>query len=470
MRESAQRVLVGLALTLCLLAPTATAKENKKPLLEKELQARVETAIDKGAEWLVAQQGEDGMFRERPAGAPAGQAFAHPQSFGHTALATLTLAHCGYGTDQPVIQRAIKYLRENYKKLIDSKDHLGSSASYSLSILVMALHQLYASPPKETGKPSRYAEPKVNPCKYPDWARELMTEIVEWILKKWNRKALFSYPHGGGMPGGIKMPGVADVEINANGDMSNTQYALLAIWAGTRCGYRLDKKTLFRIADVLLAAQQRTGPKVRRRSDPKPETSGRYAGSKRKAHDIARGFGYGHEVNDFDTCSGSMTTGGLSSLVVVHDLLKKLPKQKKKAERSALKKRVAEVEQAVWDAIAWLGENYTVDENPGADRMWEKGLWHCYYLYGLERACVLAGKRYLAGNDWYADGAKLLVDAQKPDGCWQRQEAAYVQVDTCFAILFLKRAALRTEGPKRPVITGTPGERLKPEGRNKPGK
>ncbi len=464
------RVLLGIALA-CVLAPVSFA-ESEKPLLEAALQKRVEQAIDKGAEWLISKQVEDGSFSIMPTGVAGAHPLMAQRVFGPSALATLTLAHCGYGPDQPVIQRAVAYLRENYKTLIDSKDHLGTSASYALSIVVMVLHQLYASPPKEDGKPSRYAKPKVNPCKYPDWARALMTEIVEWILTKWNRKALFSYPHGGGggLPGGVKLPGVADVEVNANGDMSNTQYALLAIWAGTRCGYRLDEETLFRIADVLLAAQQRTGPKVPRRPDPKPEAQGRYAGSKRKGHDIARGFGYGHEADDFRPCTGSMTAGGLSSLVIVHDLLKKVAKPKTRTKRTALKKRLAEVEQSVWDAIAWLSEHYTVDENPGADdQAWEKGIWHYYYLYGLERACVLAGKRYLGKHDWYADGAQLLVDAQLARGSWKPGKGQEL-VDTCFAILFLKRAALRTEGPKRPVITGTPGEKLKPRDRDEPGK
>ncbi|MCP5069273.1 MAG: hypothetical protein GY946_22135 [bacterium] len=208
---------------------------------------------------------------------------------------------------------------------------------------------------------------------------------------------------------------------------------------------------------------------MRRSPDPKPEVTGRYAESKRSAQDHARGFGYIDTVFEEGDCTGSMTAGGLSSLVVVHDLLKKVPKKlKNKAHRAEVKKYLKETEQSVWDAIAWLSANYTVEENPGSGKngMWKPSEWHYYYLYGLERACVLAGKRYLAKSDWYADGAELLVDAQKEAGQWQPQARSMPLVDTCFALLFLKRAALRTDGPKRPVITGTPGERLDP---TKPG-
>ena len=87
------------------------------------------------------------------------------------------------------------------------------------------------------------------------------------------------------------------------------------------------------------------------------------------------------------------------------------------------------------------------------------GQWHYYYLYGLERACVIAGKRYLGDHEWYLEGARLLVDAQRDDGSWssgQRTQfappdgasaAAPAIVDTCFALLFLQRASLRPRAP-----------------------
>ena len=39
-----------------------------------------------------------------------------------------------------------------------------------------------------------------------------------------------------------------------------------------------------------------------------------------------------------------------------------------------------------------------------------------YYLWSLERVCVALGLRLLDGFDWYAAGARILLDQQQPDG------------------------------------------------------
>ena len=41
-----------------------------------------------------------------------------------------------------------------------------------------------------------------------------------------------------------------------------------------------------------------------------------------------------------------------------------------------------------------------------------------YYLWSLERVCVALGLRSLDGFDWYAHGARILVDRQEDDGGW----------------------------------------------------
>ena len=50
----------------------------------------------------------------------------------------------------------------------------------------------------------------------------------------------------------------------------------------------------------------------------------------------------------------------------------------------------------------------------------------------------------LIGNhDWYFDGARKLLEAQRPDGSWDASHFKKPTWDTCFAILFLKRATRR---------------------------
>jgi hypothetical protein len=83
----------------------------------------------------------------------------------------------------------------------------------------------------------------------------------------------------------------------------------------------------------------------------------------------------------------------------------------------------------------WIGRNFSVSENPKRDDKKH----HYYYLYGLERAGVLVGVQYFTGRDWYVEGATYLLAQQKPNGSWAEGATGSVN-DTCFAILFLKRA------------------------------
>jgi hypothetical protein len=165
----------------------------------------------------------------------------------------------------------------------------------------------------------------------------------------------------------------------------------------------------------------------------------------RREEDRARGFGY----TPGDPATGSMTTGGLSSLLTLKAVL-----DEQGMLEPALRRRL---DQAAWDAIAWLARHYDLTTNPPVG-----ALWHYYYLYGLERALVIAQKRLLGSHDWWSEGARLLVAAQTEDGAWRPPSpllgfggpggpgaAPYdtALLDTCFALLFLRRAAFPTEKP-----------------------
>jgi hypothetical protein len=64
-----------------------------------------------------------------------------------------------------------------------------------------------------------------------------------------------------------------------------------------------------------------------------------------------------------------------------------------------------------------------------------------YSLYALERVGVISGQEKLGRHAWYADGAKSILGRQKADGSWKEaSESTEAVWDTCFAILFLKRA------------------------------
>ena len=80
------------------------------------------------------------------------------------------------------------------------------------------------------------------------------------------------------------------------------------------------------------------------------------------------------------------------------------------------------------------------------DKLQPNHAWErmCYYLFALEKTALVFDLKTLNNKDWYAWGADWLVNNQNPNGSWHgpRGESANqdnAKVDTCFALLFLKR-------------------------------
>jgi hypothetical protein len=132
-----------------------------------------------------------------------------------------------------------------------------------------------------------------------------------------------------------------------------------------------------------------------------------------------------------------MTSGGVSSLVICRSELLGGADYDSKLDRRA--------EQGIWDGLAWLGANFTVKENPGPpDALMNAKSWQYYCLFGIERAGVLAAVRWMAGHDWYREGAAYLVERSSRQGGWSHEgEGSDNLEDSCFALLFLKRATFR---------------------------
>jgi hypothetical protein len=67
-----------------------------------------------------------------------------------------------------------------------------------------------------------------------------------------------------------------------------------------------------------------------------------------------------------------------------------------------------------------------------------QSLGDLYYLWSLERVAVAYDLQTIGGKPWYPWGASMLVEHQHPDGSWADNFPG--TIDTCFALLFLKRA------------------------------
>jgi len=397
--RAASLLLLFLLLPALPSVPAAAADDDVD---EKMFLRSVNSAIDRGLLWLVEQQKDDGSW----------EGYASNYPMGMTALCWLTVLKCDYPRKADAVKKAKKLLWERFQK-----QHPSRLRTYPVAILMMALEE--HSAPLRSRKPAkkgRYANiPGGRRVKLPAADYDWMAKCAKWMAKN-QTDTIWRYPGGGT-------------------DLSNTQYALLGLAAARRCGVTVKKEVYARAALHLFAAQEKTGPRVRRikHVDSGRGYANRYATSE---YDSARGWGY----RAGDKVTGSMTTAGVSSLAICRsELLNWAGYKGEFAHR---------MERAIRDGLAWLDHHFTVTRNPGRPG------WHYYYLFGLERAGVLADQKFMGDHDWYREGATYLVGRQAEAGPWSPRGGLG---DTCFALLFLRRATVPVKVPR--AVTPSPKEK-----------
>lgn len=189
----------------------------------------------------------------------------------------------------------------------------------------------------------------------------------------------------------------------AGGDNSNSQYAALGLRACHDAGIILPPEVLKKAQSWWRGAQEAT-----KKMEP-------------------AGWTYGEAPSPGGrTAYGSMTAGAAGSLILYHYML----------GEPWLK------DDAVQKGLEWMRAHFSVTENPGrADVPKDEYTWHYYYLYALERLGILFGTETMGAHDWYQEGATYLLKMQKEDGSWNAKPGdGFILHDTCFAILFLRRA------------------------------
>ena len=199
-----------------------------------------------------------------------------------------------------------------------------------------------------------------------------------------------------------KIPIKKQRDGGAAGDNSNTQYASLGLRACFDAGILIPEETIQLAVRWLIESMH-----------------------------AAEGEDKAGKGADEGKAYGSMTAGGVGALTIYDYMLKK--DWKKDAN--------------VKNGLAWLGKNFSATSNPGRGNSWE-----LYYLYGVERAGVLYGTEKMGDHDWYLEGAKHLISIQDGDGSWKVAGSEHPTWDTCFDILFLKKAT-------KPLVASTDGKR-----------
>ncbi len=401
-------------------------EDQKKKEEEKEFFKRVDRAITKGAEWLLKRQRPDGSWGVH-------NYFLGKYTLGPTALALLTLIHCGKNPNSDELKRGFEYLLKGYPRL-----------TYEVGLALMALEakatpldeweELWKPLAKRKGRPEAIMRPKRYLTKK---ERAFAKMFADWLsvnsfMGAWRYK---EYPK--------------------NGDHSNTQYALLGLRAAARMGIKVRPRVWYNSLVHFLHTQARKGPRVKLLlTDPRKGGRFKY-GIKVMAH--ARGWGY-PSGGPPGMATGSMTTAGIACLIICRDeLLYKRTFFKAEKDGSKRAKLLGETKRAIYDGLAWMQKYFAVEFNPavranfqGKKRKGKKvnpvgkahgGRTDYYYLYGLERAFVLSGTKIIGNHDWYREGAEFLLKKQRRDGHWNNEIGWRSNITaTCFALLFLKRS------------------------------
>ncbi|MBM3973846.1 MAG: hypothetical protein FJ301_07075 [Planctomycetes bacterium] len=332
---------------------------------------------------------------------------------GRIALALLTLLHAETPVNDPVVAAGFAELRK--RVLVDT---------YSLAVALMALAERY-TPPGEADllRSGTLAAPKPRVLSAED--KKIAAEWLAALLQnidtrhKPDRRLAFNYTAG------------------PRFDNSLTQYGLLGLYAALLCDLDVPKTAWAAAAEHQLLQQcdhfgRAAVPQLVRYADRAAQARGELQKQKPSTGTPApvRGYCYREPTRP---AYGSMTAAGVGSLLISRFGLLYTGQAKSDA--------LPKIDAGIQSGFAWLGEEFSVRSNPGFVEKGDDSYY--YYLYGLERTCELAGVALLHDRDWYYEGAVHLLALQNRNGSWPVERRGRLMIDaTCFAVLFLKKAAL----------------------------
>ncbi|HZZ29956.1 MAG TPA: DUF4159 domain-containing protein [Pirellulales bacterium] len=321
------------------------------------------------------------------------------------------------GQVRTAIERGITYLKGTQNQNGAWNDYIGNTggvtALCTLALLnagvpvndpqiERALDYLRSLPPDKTYVVSLQtmvlclAEPKKDLL--------LIRRNVQWLEQLQNANGSWTYSQGLGM-----------------GDPSNSQFALLALYEAERVGVPVTERTWNLALQYWLRLQNNDG-------------SWPYEGQGAPGR-------------------GSMTCAGITSVFIASGRLNSgdaevTPQGLKCCGQRGNNPAV----KAMEDGLTWLGNNFSVQINPGPPQV--QRIWNLYYLYAVERVGRMTSHRFFISRgtnqhyDWYRMGAEYLVAKQDVlSGYWKGMGHAEddPRIATSFALLFLAKG-------RRPIL------------------
>lgn len=400
-------------------------------------QKNIEKAIAAGVNSLRHLQTGDGSW---PPHREAGEA----STVGATALAGLTLLECGAKEGDEAVLRAAQTVRRacpnltyNYAICLSLLffDRLGDPGD--IPLIESLTVRLLAGQTSSGGW--NYRCPPI-----PD------TEIRRLQAKLASRKELIGRRNPP-RPDGIRrtandlspeirqqltlLKRMGSTALEMGSDNSNTQFATLALWVARRYGLPVED-ALRRVGTRFRNAQHSDG-------------SWSYFGpDMRIGGPMARS-------------TASMTCAGLLGLSIADGkAFEKSQEGRSSAKPAPESSRDRQIKKGLLALSTAIGTSVTTKSAGRATLVPKVGGRTYYFLWSLERVAVALDLKTIGKKDWYAWGAEILLANQQDDGSWQGSYGD-CGADTCFALLFLKRANLATDLTAQ--LTGRiqdPGERV----------
>src|SRR5262245_1906831 len=354
---------LGLALSVGLMlvvtpAPTAAqpAAQPKGAAVDAELVDKVKKSLDNGVRYLKNTQTKEGHWEGVVLKTLAGM------DGGTTALATLALLNSGLKPGDANVDKALKYL-----------DNLEPDKTYVRALQTMVFAET---------RDKKYL-PKI--AKNVDWFRDNAIGLKKGKLEGW------SYPG------------------NTIADNSNTQYALLGLYAAKTAGVKIEDDLWKAVQDYYTRTQL-------------PDTRSPKAG-----------YWTYHNFGD-KNASFTMTVGGACGLWIAGMGLDKSEQQLDEKTGIAAKCGEYSENSALARGMYWIASNFNFSE----------GKSYFYNYYGIERLGRLSGQRFIGKMDWYREGCVRLVAMQEADGSFIDRsgrgiDSGHPVITTSFALLFLSK-------------------------------
>lgn len=348
-------------------APAAPSVGEDRVLVEK-----VNKAINDGVRYVKSkyQKGKhwEGLWLNALGGMDGGV----------TALATLALLNCGEKPDSQVVKSALEYLRE--RSTHTELERSGRTYVVGLTTMVFS----------EARQPIDRPRIQTN---------------VDWLIKNASRR--------GGRIIGWSYPFAKDQAPDA----SNTQYALLGLYAGKQAGAKIPDDVWREIRQLYIEGQGKHGPDM-----------GYWT--------------YSHHARG--DASFTMTVAGVSGLLIAGMGLNESQQLLDPTTGRAAKCGQYDSNEPITRGMNWLGHaNHFAFEKAKLSKS------DFYNIYGIERVGRLSGQRFIGRVDWYREGCLFLTrpaneGGQHPDGYWPKGNGVE-SVDgsniiaTSFALLFLSK-------------------------------